>query len=233
MFLVPANIKVNAPLSLLETSILPKAQRDYYESISGFDYNVMLSLKHIIGTKKALSYAKGTGFNVEVKDTSKAWFDTLVEVNKYLLLNNDSNNKENLQSILSVIYSFSFKNNGDLARCIHEVSRGLYPTVGIFNEETNKIVDVMTQIEDKFADTKGLHTMDAVMNQWFKGTSNPSVPFLPLTLKTSPINKGKGNWTFNELEVQSANLNQEKEKKILNRIAERLLGKNKNGKDRS
>lgn len=228
-----ANNKLNSSLSLIETAMLPKAQREYYESIKGFDYNIMLSLKHNIGTKKALSYVKGTGFNIDVKDDSKAWYNTLIEINKYLLINNNSNNKKNLQSILSVIFSYSYKNNGDLARCIHEVSRGIYPTIGIFNEETNKIVDVVIQIEDKFCDTKGLHTMDAIMNQWFKGMENPTVPFLPLTLKTDAVNKGKGDWFFNEIKVQSANLNQAKEKRILNQIAARLIGKNADGKDRS
>lgn len=228
-----ANNKVNTQLPLIETAMLPKAQREYYESIQGFDYNIMLSLKHNIGTEKAISYAKDTGFNIEVKDNSKAWYNTLIEVNKYLLINNNSNNKKNLQSILSVIFSYSYKNNGDLARCIHEISRGAYPTLGIFNEETNKIVDVVTQIEDKFCDTKGLHTMDAIMNQWFKSMENPAVPFLPLTLKTDAVNKGRGDWFFNEIEVQSANLNQAKEKKILNQIAARLIGKNADGKDRS
>lgn len=220
----------NIELPVVPYASLPDKRKKYFGSILGFDYGTALSLKYIYGRKAALKYLEDTGFDVQVEDTEKSWSNAWNEIAQYLSISNTPNAKgDYTQKVFDEIHKnvgskgTSAPNEGNYARLINIVTGDLYPTLGVYDLNNDKVVGVVTQVGDKFYGTNGANTLDDIFKRWLRGKTSP-VPLVPLELKKDPSDETKGNWFFNEIKVQSANVEDKHAKEVLKKIVKELIG---------
>lgn len=214
-------------LPVVPFAALPDKRKKYFGSILGFDYGTALSLKYIYGKKAALKYLEETGFNVQVEDTEKSWNNAWNEISQYLSISNSPNSKKDYTNqVFDVLRKESkWSNEGDYARLVNKVTGDLYPTLGVYDYDKDKVVGIVTQVGDKFYGTNGANSLDDIFSRWLRGKASPLIPLVPVDLKKDPKNDSLGNWFFNEIKVQSADVEDKHAKEILKKIVRELTGK--------
>lgn len=211
----------------LNWSALPDKRRKYYQSILGFDFGTMLSVKYIFGTKKAIDYAIGTGFNIKVTDDlSNSWMNTLREVEQFLTVFGTANEKNDYtNSIMSGLVDSNTKlklNNGDFARLVHEVTGGILPTVGVLNTNTEKVETVETLVGDNIYNVEGIIKKEDFMK---KLQQTRGKLLVPMTLKKIVDDSKSDKWEYNGVEFFDAVVSKDLVNSTMSTILEKLKGK--------
>lgn len=216
----------NIELPKVEFAKLPDKRKKYFGSILGFDYATALSLKYVYGKKAALKYLEETGFNVQTEDTEKAWSNAWNEIAQYLSIANSPNEKGDYTGKVFDIIHKEAKgyNEGDYARLVNTVTGNIYPALGVYDYDKDKVVGIVTQVGNKFYSTNGANTLDDIFARWLRGKIAPGLPLVPLDLKKDLKNEDIANWFFNQIKVQSANVQDKRAKEILKKIVKELTG---------
>jgi hypothetical protein len=206
---------------------LPDKRKKYFGAILGFDYGTALSLKYIFGREKALKYLQDTGFKVDVSDSEQAWNKAWNEIEQYLCVSSTPNsNKDYQEKIFNTIQSSaSHHEEGDYARLINTVTGGMYPTLGVYDYNKDKVLGIVTQVGNTFYGNKGKYTLSDIYSKWLHTANIASaIPLVPLDLKLDPKNSSRGDWFFNEIRLQSANVRDKDAKEILKKLVRELTG---------
>lgn len=212
---------------------LPDKRKNKIAAVIGFDFGTMLSIKAIFGRKKAIKYAKDSGFDLSLDDTDNNWENTLAKVSEFTMIQGTPNQE---QDYTQKINEFVAANKAEIitnlndelqsysqfSRAIYELSGGLTPVVGAYNIVTDKIDSCCPFVNNSFLDLNG---KELTQNQWLvtlKGTIE-DYAIVPLTLKKSIEDASKGEWTYNGLDFIKSDISDTKMKKMLDSIIELLL----------
>jgi hypothetical protein len=206
---------------------LPDKRKKYFGAILGFDYGTALSLKYIFGREKALKYLQSTGFKVDVSDSEQAWNQAWNEIEQYLCVSNTPNSSKDYQEKIfnTIQSSAAHYKEGDYARLINAVTGDMYPTLGVYDYNQDKVIGIVTQVGNNFYSNKGKYTLSDIYSKLLHTKNIESaIPLVPLDLKLDPKNTSHGDWFFNEIRLQSASVRDKDAKEILKKLVRELTG---------